>query len=68
MIRTQIQLQNEQINWLKKFALENNISMSQVIRDCIEAYRVHSERNRELTAKKKKALLAVGSFATGNED
>ncbi|WP_286818742.1 CopG family transcriptional regulator [Desulfobacter sp. UBA2225] len=68
MIRTQIQLQNEQIEWLKKFALENNISMSQVIRDCIEAYRVHFERNRELTVKKKKALLAVGSFATEDRD
>ena len=68
MIRTQIQLQTDQINWLKRFALENGISMSQVIRDCIEAYRVHFERNRELTAKKKKALLAVGSFDTGNKD
>ncbi|MDD4356267.1 MAG: ribbon-helix-helix domain-containing protein [Smithellaceae bacterium] len=68
MIRTQIQLQNEQINWLKKFAIENNISMSQAIRDIIEAYRVHSERKRELTVKKKKALLAVGSFATEDKD
>jgi hypothetical protein len=68
MIRTQIQLLNEQINWLKKFALENNISMSQVIRDSIDAYRVHAERKRELTAKKEKALSAVGSFATEDRD
>ena len=64
MIRTQIQLHSEQIKWLKKFALEKGISMAQAIRDSIDSYRVYTERVRELSAKKKKALKAVGSFTT----
>ena len=67
MIRTQIQIYQEQVRWLKKFALENGISMSQAIRDSIDAYRADTERVRELNAKKKNALKAVGSFSTNNE-
>jgi hypothetical protein len=68
MIRTQIQLHSEQIKWLKKFALEKGISMSQAIRDSIDSYRTNTQRVRELNAKKKKALKAVGSFSAGNKE
>jgi hypothetical protein len=67
MIRTQIQLHQEQVRWLKKFALENGISMSQVIRDSIDFYQSYTKRTQELSSKKKKALKAVGSFSTNNE-
>ena len=68
MIRTQIQLNSEQIQWLKKFALEKGISMSQAIRDSIDSYRAKTQRVRELNAKKEKALKAVGSFSAGNKE
>jgi hypothetical protein len=64
MIRTQIQLHSEQIQWLKKFALERGFSMSHVIRESIDSYRTYTERIRELNSKKKKALKAVGAFST----
>jgi hypothetical protein len=64
MIRTQIQVQAEQMKWLKKHALEKGISMSQAIRDSIDFYRVYIGRSRELYSKKKNALKAVGSFST----
>ena len=67
MIRTQIQLHAEQIKWLKRFALEKGISMSQAIRDSVDSYRVDTERTRQMSSKKKKALKAVGSFSTNNE-
>jgi len=67
MIRTQIQLHAEQVKWLKRIALEKGISMAQVIRDSVDSYRVYTERVREVNAKKKKALKAVGSFTTNNE-
>ena len=67
MIRTQIQLQSEQVKWLKKLALEKGISMSQAIRDSIDSYRIYTERVRELNLKKKKALKAVGSFSTNSD-
>ena len=64
MIRTQIQLHPEQVQWLKKFAIERGISMSHVIRESIDFYRTYTARVRELNSKKKKALKAVGSFST----
>ncbi len=68
MLRTQIQLHLEQINWLKLHALEKGISMSQAIRDCIDHYRAKMERMKELNLKKEKALNAVGTFATAEND
>jgi hypothetical protein len=67
MIRTQIQLHSEQIQWLKKFALEKGISMAQAIRDSVDSYRVNTQRTRDLNAKKKKALKAVGTFSTNSD-
>jgi len=66
MIRTQIQLHAEQLKWLKKYALENNISMSQAIRNSVDHYFSYVENIRQRHSKKKKALKAVGSFSTQN--
>ena len=67
MIRTQIQVHQEQARWLKKFAVEKGISMSQAIRDSIDFYRVHVEKSRVLGSKKKKALKAVGIFTSNTK-
>jgi hypothetical protein len=64
MIRTQIQVHARQMEWLKRHALENGISMSQLIRDSIDFYRSYIEDSRMLSAKKKKALKAIGIFTT----
>jgi hypothetical protein len=64
MIRTQIQVHGNQLKWLKRYAFENGISMSQLIRDSVDFYRSHIENARILHSKKKKALDAVGAFST----
>lgn len=64
MVRTQIQIYSEQAKWLKRFALEKGISMSQAVRDSIDFYREHIEKSRLLNYRKKKALKAVGTFST----
>ena len=64
MIRTQIQLYPEQVNWLKKWGLEEGLSMSQIIRDSVDAYRQNVEKSRSLSMRKKNALKAVGVFST----
>ena len=66
MIRTQIQVHPEQMKWLKIFALEKGVSMSQVIRDSIDFYRFQVEQAGMGLSKKKKALKAVGSFSSNN--
>jgi hypothetical protein len=64
MIRTQVQVPPEQMKWLKKFALKEGVSMSQVIRDSVDFYRLHVEHSGMRKLKKKKALNAVGKFST----
>jgi hypothetical protein len=64
MIRTQIQIQDEQIRWLKRYALDRGVSMAQLIRDCIDFYRGHIEKSKKLMSKKKNALAAVGNFSS----
>jgi hypothetical protein len=64
MIRTQIQIEPEQIKWLKRQALGRGISMAQLIRDSINFYRTHIEKSRALLHKKKNALAAVGTFSS----
>lgn len=64
MIRTQIQIQDEQIKWLKRNALSRGVSMAQLIRDSIEFYRSHIEKSKKLLTKKQNALAAVGSFSS----
>jgi hypothetical protein len=67
MIRTQIQIEKEQVRWLKKHALNRGVSMAQVIRDSIAFYRSHVEKQKLLMNKKKNALAAVGSFSSIEE-
>jgi hypothetical protein len=64
MVRTQIQIHPEQLRWLRKQAAEKGVSMSQVIRDSIDALRVQVEKPRLLSQKKENALTVVGSFSS----
>ena len=66
MIRTQIQIEEDQITWLRRMAREKGVSVSQLIREGIDLYR-HSEERLPLE-KKKKALAAVGRFSSGRSD
>lgn len=67
MIRTQVQIKDEQIKWLKHHALGCGVSMAQLIRDSIDFYRNHIEKSKTLLSKKKNALAAVGSFSSAEK-
>ena len=66
MIRTQIQLDEEQARWLKAEANARGISLSQLIREGLSSFREQEERLPK--EKKQKALQAVGMFASGVSD
>jgi hypothetical protein len=66
MQRTQIQLEEDQIEWLKSEARARGISISQLIRQGMAFFRLHEERLPE--DKKKRALAAVGRFTSGLSD
>ena len=66
MLRTQIQLKEEQMEWLRSKARARGISVSQLIRESIKFYRAHEERRPN--DRKRKALEAVGRFSSGTSD
>ena len=67
MVRTQVQIESEQLKWLKHHALGKGVSMAQLIRESIDLYRSQIEKSRMLIHQKKKALTAVGSFTSQNK-
>jgi hypothetical protein len=66
MLRTQIQLKEEQMEWLRFKARARGISVSQLIRESISFYRTNEEHLPE--DRKRKALGAVGRFSSGTSD
>ncbi len=68
MVRMQVQFEEQQMEWLKARARDRGVSISQLIREGISFFRTHEERSQLLTDKKKRALAAVGRFASGAAD
>ena len=66
MIRTQIQLEEDQIQWLKKAANERGISVSELIRQGIALFREREDKVPD--QKRNRALAAIGRFASKNSD
>ena len=66
MIRTQIQLEEEQMQWLREKAGARGVSVSQLIREGVSFYRSYQERFTE--DKKNRAMAAVGRFASNLSD
>ncbi|MCK6627221.1 MAG: ribbon-helix-helix domain-containing protein [Anaerolineae bacterium] len=67
MIRTQIQLTEEQSRTLKEMAQERGVSMAELIRQSIENFiRARNQLTRE--EKRRKALAIMGQFSSGVSD
>ena len=66
MIRTQIQIEEDQIEWLREEAKARGVSISQLIREGVALFRAREERFPE--DKKKRALAAVGRFSSNVSD
>jgi len=66
MHRTQIQIEEEQMEWLRSKARARGVSLSQLIREGIKFYRTHEEHLPK--DRKRKALEAVGRFSSGTSD
>ena len=66
MIRTQIQMEEDQIDWLRTEARARGVSVSQQIREGVALFRAREERFPE--EKKKRALAAIGRFSSNLSD
>ena len=67
MIRTQIQLTEEQSRVLKAMALEENVSVAELIRRSIDRY-IRSANRPTLDEKRRRALAVVGKFSSDVTD
>jgi Arc/MetJ-type ribon-helix-helix transcriptional regulator len=67
MVRTQIQLTEDQAKSLKKLSTQMNISMSEIIRQGIDAYlRNYGMANQE--ERRQRAIKSAGQFHSGKTD
>jgi hypothetical protein len=67
MIRTQIQLTEEQSRILKALALEKGASVAELIRQSIDNY-IRSTTQPNLDERRKRALSVVGKFSSDISD
>lgn len=67
MVRTQIQLTEDQAKKVKKIAAHRGVSMAEVIRDAINGV-IRPEARTVLEDRRKRALDIVGKFRSGKGD
>lgn len=67
MIRTQIQLQEDQMNALKKIAAEKQISLAELIRKAVDTV-IKSGAVPDYEERRKRAIDIAGKFSSGNTD
>ncbi len=67
MIRTQIQLTDDQAKALKKLASSRHLSIAELIRQGVDAM-LRSSVTLDLEEKRKRALEAAGKYASGRQD
>jgi 16S rRNA U516 pseudouridylate synthase RsuA-like enzyme len=67
VIRTQVQLTEEQARQLRRLAAERGVSVAQLIRESVEALLERSavSRDQEL---RRRAMAAAGRFRSGQRD
>ena len=67
MVRTQIQLTEEQARKVKRIAARRGVSMAEVIRDAVEEA-IRSNRQGVREEKRTRALEILGKFRSGKRD
>jgi predicted DNA-binding protein len=67
MIRTQIQLTDEQARRLKRVAQQRGISMAEATREAIESWLAASSQS-SIDERRRRAVSAVGKFRSGKRD
>jgi Arc/MetJ-type ribon-helix-helix transcriptional regulator len=67
MVRTQVQLREEQVQVLKDLAAERGASMAELIRQAVDLW-IETEGAVTREERKRRALAAVGQFRSGLGD
>ena len=67
MVRTQVQLREEQVRALKKLASARGVSMAELIRQSVDAL-IRSSRGVDPEERRRRAIAAAGRFRSGASD
>ncbi|MBW6394447.1 CopG family transcriptional regulator [Thermus scotoductus] len=67
MVRTQVQLTEEQAQRLKALAQEEGVSLAELVRRAVEGY-LQEKGNGSFPERAERALAVVGRFASGLTD
>ncbi len=67
MVRTQIQLTEEQVKALKKMALSRHLSIAEIIRQAVDTV-LRTNTMVDIEERRKMAIDIVGRFSSGKRD
>jgi hypothetical protein len=67
MVRTQIQLTEEQAQYLKKMALSRHLSIAELIRQALDTM-IRSTTAIDIEERRERALAIAGRFHSGKRD
>jgi signal transduction protein with GAF and PtsI domain len=67
MVRTQIQLTDEQAMEIKKVAVAKGVSVAEIIRRAVEGV-IKSSTKADVEERQKRAIEIVGKFRSGKRD
>ena len=67
MVRTQIQLTEEQVKALKKIALSRHLSIADLIRQAVDTI-ISTNTMVDIEERRKRAIDIVGRFSSGKRD
>ena len=67
MIRTQVQLTEEQLRRLKRLAADRDVSVAELVRNGVDGILDAGERASQ-TDRERRALAALGRFRSGRSD
>ncbi len=67
MVRTQIQLTEEQVDKIKKAAIARHQSVAELIRQAVDNI-LKSNASIDIEERRKRAIAAAGKFSSGRKD
>ena len=67
MIRTQVQLREDQVRALKELAAARSVSVAELIRQSVDAL-IRSSRGVDEAERRRRAIAAAGRFRSGAPD
>ena len=67
MVRTQIQMTEEQVKALKRIALSRHLSIAELIRQAVDTV-IRTNTMVDIEERRKRAIDIVGRFSSGKRD